>query len=639
VQIFCLETLRTPISPYNGYVHIVTVIPIARGIPFDVLTYYAPVPLRPGTLVKVPLGRQSIHGFVTETAPLKDLKAFVKNATFSLKKISAVVSHIPYFEAVTTALKATGTQTLAPVGAVAAAVIPQILFEYLSPEKISSILPTETIAINSEQSVLGTRSDRIDVYKRMIRSAFAEKKSVLFVAPTIRALEWWMEMLSKGITRHALVFHSKVGKKVLRSQFASMKNETIPHVFFCTPGFSVMPTQKLGVIIIEDESSFLYHSTDRYEIDTRVFFATLAHGLGAALVWGDTMPRFATLHRTKQDHIPRTYVPEKLRIVPIEPYRTILPGEAIELIRHAEKRKRRLFIYTNRKGVAPLSRCADCGTVVQCPECEMPMALRNRRVNGQVERQFICLHCATMLPSDHHCVVCNSWNIIPVAIGTESIRDAVSQIVGAEAVTVIDDDVTPDSKTIEDLLERLKKQKFAVIIGTQKALPYLDKVGYALIPFFDRLLSTPSLYTTESILRLIMECNEIVSESVVICTKIPDFPTIRQLEMQKINDIVRDELELRRQLGYPPFGTLLKITMTVPEGYRQEIVLSMQEYFQEFDIAALPARRISMGSMKVLLAWLVKVKDDYVEEEGSLLIEFLERLRFPYKVEQNPERL
>ena len=78
--------------------HIATIIPIARGIPFDTLTYYVPEALRPGTMVLVPLGRQTISGFVTETIPLAEAKTFIKRAAFSLKKVKAVVGHVPYFK-------------------------------------------------------------------------------------------------------------------------------------------------------------------------------------------------------------------------------------------------------------------------------------------------------------------------------------------------------------------------------------------------------------------------------------------------------------------------------------------------------------------------------------------------------------
>jgi len=623
-------------------VYIATVIPIARGIPFDALTYYASEPYQPGTLVAIPFGRQTIYGFVTETIPLTEAKTFVKQASFSIKKIKQHLGHVPYFEGVTRALRETGAAAIAPVGAVTATVIPQVLFEYISGEKLPNLL-SRPLAVETniveETVALGTRSDRTDIYKRMIRSSFAAKQSVLFIAPTIRALEWWKSQLEKGIARHVMVFHSKVNKKTLRSQFVALKQHELPFVVFATPAFSVLPVDTLGAIVVEDESSSLYKSSDRYEIDARIFLRQLAASIGTTILWGDTLPRFETLKRTQSDHLPRTFIPDKLHIVPIEPYRTILPSETIEIIRHAEKKKRKLFIYTNRKGVAPLSRCADCGTVVQCPECELPMALRNRISSGVSERFFVCLHCSSTLDADYKCSYCAGWNIVPVAIGTESIRDAVAQIVGAEAIITIDDDITPDSKVIEEMLQHIEKQKFAIVIGTQKALPYIKKIDYAVVPFFDRLLSTPSLYTTEHILRLVMECNEAVSSGVILCTKTPEFPLIKQLEMKKLSAIIYDELELRKQLGYPPYGTLLKISMTVPQGYRQEVAGSIEEYFRDLDIAALPARRISAGSMKVLLSWLIKVTNDYIEEEGEPLTTFLDTLRFPYKIEQNPERL
>ncbi len=623
--------------------YIATVIPISRGIPFDTLTYFASVALEPGTLVTVPLGRQSIYGFVTETTPLAEAKAFVKKAAFSLKKIKSVIGHFPYYEAVTLAIKDSGAAAIAPIGAVAASVFPNMLFEYIAGEKLSSFMEENTVKTlthKKEKSVVGTRVERIDAYKRLIRSSFAERKSVLFVAPTIRSLEWWKANLEKGIAKHVIIFHSKVNKKTLRSQFALMKETEIPKVFFVTPRYAALPITSLGSIVIEDESSNLYKSADRYEIDARIFLRSFAERLGASYYMGDTLPRFETLSRTGDDHLPRTFVPDKLRIVPIEPYRTILPSEVIELIRYAEKKKRRLFLYTNRKGVAPLSRCADCGTLVQCPECTLPMALRNRVLaSGQTERFFVCLHCATTLPSDYVCSYCGGWNIVPVAIGTESIRDAVAKIIDPSAIVIIDDDHTPDDKAIDEALLTIEKMRFAIIIGTQKALPYIKRIDYAIIPFFDRLLSTPSLYTTEIVLRLILDCNQEVTGGVIVCTKTPDFPLIRQLEMQKINAIIHDELEMRKDLGYPPYGTLLKISITVPEGYRQSISSNIEEYFQNTDHTMLPARRISLGSMKILLSWLVKVNNDYIEEEGTMLATFLETLRFPYKIEQNPERL
>ncbi len=621
--------------------YVATIIPIARGIPFDMLTYFSPEILATGTLVSVPFGRQVIIGIIIESTPLAEAKSMIKQAAFSLKKIKQVLGHLPYFEKMIVALQATATQTLAPVGAIAGAVMPHFLFEYMQGEKLSDVLGDQILPESAPQEHVyaATLTDRADQYKRLIRSAFAEKKSVFFVAPTIKALEQWKTRLEKGIQKHVVILHSKTTKKNLRVYFSLIKSSDRPLLVFVTPGFFVIPRSDLGYVIAENESSNLYKTSDRFAIDVRIFIKAFCEHAHIDLTWGDAIPRLETLARLESDHLPRIYVPDKLHIVAVEHYRTVLPSEVMDLIRHAEKKKYRLFIYTNRKGIAPLSRCVDCGTIVTCPTCTLPVVLRNRiLVDGTRERYFVCTHCGDGLPTTHLCTFCSSWNISPLAIGTESLHEEIASLIGPENVFTVDDDATPDSVAVEKLITEIQTKKFAVVVGTVKILPYMKGIHYTIFPFFDRLLSTPALSTTENLLRLVMECNELSTEGVIVCTRTPDFPLIKQLETQKINAIISDELATRRELGYPPYGLLIKISLTVPEGYRQKIKEAVDFYFTDTESSALPARRISPGSMKVLLVWIIKAATTYIEDEGSSITRFLDSLRFPYKIEQNPDR-
>ncbi|MDB5255210.1 MAG: primosomal protein [Candidatus Nomurabacteria bacterium] len=621
--------------------YIATVIPISKGIPFDTLSYYSAELLDRGTIVSVPLGKQKINAIIAECQNLSEAKTAIKQASFALKKIHTVVGHVPLLGAVIEGLVETSARTLTPLGAIAGAVMPSTLFDYVSPEKI--IIQAEETEMKKqfkEESVVGTTLDRTDFYKRLIRTSFAAKKSILFIAPTIKNLEQWKTILQKGIPKHVVTVHSKTTKKNLRGAFALIKQSDRPLIIFATPGYAVLPRHDIGTVIVEDESNSLYKTSDRFKTDLRIFLGAFAKAAEVQLCWGDTIPRLETLERTEKTMLPRTFIPDKLHVVPVEPYRTILPTEVIEIIRHAEAKKKRLYIYASRKGVAPLSRCADCGTIVICEVCGLPMVLKNRRnAEGLDERYFVCTHCVATLPATHTCAYCGSWNITPVSIGTESIRDAVAALVGSEAVTTIDDDLTPDSNTIETLLSQSEKQKFSIVIGTIKVLPFLKNINYTLFPFFDRLLSTPSLYTTENTLRLVMECNERAVDGVLLFTRQPDFPLIKQLETHKINALIHDELTLRKEIGYPPYGSIIKISLTVPEGYRLAVVEKMQSFLEDMEATMMPARRISVGSMKVLVSWIVKTGTNYIEEEGPTLASFLTSLHFPYMIEENPERL
>ncbi len=140
-----------------------------------------------------------------------------------------------------------------------------------------------------------------------------------------------------------------------------------------------------------------------------------------------------------------------------------------------------------------------------------------------------------------------------------------------------------------------------------------------------------------------MECNEKSIDGVLLFTRQPEFPLIKQLETQKINAVIEDELSVRKELGYPPFGSIIKLSLTVSEGYRLSVIEKMTAFLdQNFDsgeAVMMPARRISAGSMKVLLTWILKTPTTYIEEEGTTIASFLTSLHFPYLIEENPERL
>lgn len=617
--------------------YILSVIPIQRGIPFSTLSYYSSEALSVGTIIQIPLGKQSIYGLVYESNSLIEAKTSIKQATFSLKKIKSVIGASMFSFGVVEGLRLASQKTLAPIGALAGASINELFFDFLQFNNERE-LETSTV-VKDSKVVYGALSDRADEYKRIIRGAFAEKKSVVLVAPSIRAVEFWNALLQKGITNHSFILHSKCTKRYQKTVLSAIKSSERPLFICTTPGFAIIPRSDIAVVILEDESSSLYKTHDRYEIDQRIIIESIAKASNIQIIYGDTLPRLETFYKTGDTHLARSFTPDKLVVVPTDPYRTILPTETIELIRYCQKNKKSLFIYTNRKGLAPLSRCADCGTTVDCPSCSLPIVLRYKIVEGERQRLFICTHCGDTLPTTHVCGYCASWNITPVSIGTESIREAVEAIVDPEHVITVDDDVTPDSKLVEGLLETSQKHKWFVMIGTQKLIPFIKGIDFVAIPFFDRLLSVASPYIVEETLRLIMECNEKTRNSLIVCTKNPDFSITRQLSTKKIQDIIDEDMQIRQQLKYPPFGVLLKLSVTVPHIHREIVSQKVDAFFESYEKSMLSARRISHESMKVLCVWIIQVDNAYLEDYGESLQEFLLDLRFPNKMDINPSRL
>ena len=111
--------------------YILSVIPISRGIPFNTLSYYSVDALSPGTLIEIPLGKQSIKGVVYESISLIEAKTSIKQATFSLKKIKSVIGFSSYYSALIEGLRLASSKTLTPIGSLAGIVINDIFIDIL----------------------------------------------------------------------------------------------------------------------------------------------------------------------------------------------------------------------------------------------------------------------------------------------------------------------------------------------------------------------------------------------------------------------------------------------------------------------------------------------------------------------------
>ena len=73
--------------------NVLEVIPIAKGIPVETLTYFTGSEVSLGSVVKVPLRKKIISAIVVSIREVGDLKSEIKNSNFALKKIEKIKSY------------------------------------------------------------------------------------------------------------------------------------------------------------------------------------------------------------------------------------------------------------------------------------------------------------------------------------------------------------------------------------------------------------------------------------------------------------------------------------------------------------------------------------------------------------------
>lgn len=572
--------------------YIVKVIPLKTGIPKESLTYFTTQDVSIGDVVRVSIRNRVIPAIVFVVQSMKDEKMNIKSADFNLKKINTIVgpSTIPseFFETIQELKEYYLTNT----GVLISTIVPSFIFD--SYEKLSKPLPFKKIksSIPTERLVYqSTTEDRITYYKTYIRGAFAKKESVMIILPTIHELESVYESLRKGIETYTLLIHGGMTQKEQIITHNQIIDEPHPVLILATPGFVVVPRQDMGTIILERESSSAYKTINKPYIDLRFCIEIFAKKIGAKLILGDELLRPETIWRHKnheftevntlvsrsENKLPHEIVDMRNKIETIgrEKLVAVLGDEVKQIIEEVQRKSGHVILFSLKKGIASTTFCNDCKNIVSCPLCKNPLILKSE---NRKKRIFACNHCNEYFDSSSTCTTCGSWNMSPIGIGTERVAEHFGRLYPDIPIFQFDKDNIKNESIAQKTINSFFKEKKAVLITTELALFYLDqKVDYTVIVSFDSLFTIPNFRIGEKIIRLTSSLASYTEKKLIIQTRNPEEKILQNIISGNFLDWQRKEIEMRKRFNYPPFSTIIKVTVLG----EQETIIKAHEYLKE----------------------------------------------------------
>ena len=366
--------------------HIITVAPIAKGIPIDELSYFTPEDVSPGALVTVPMRGRLIPALVMRSTPAEEMKGDIKHARFAIKKLDTVHAKNFFRKEFIEACERTGKFFACSTGAVIHSAFPSALI--LSKKAHAQVITTERTKRKGERKIFqADDKERYATYKSHIREVFARGASCFFVLPSIQDIEHVYLELEKGIGEYTFILHSGLSKKELESRWEKIITMKHPVLIIATPLFLSIPREDIESIILDRESAGAYTLQTRPYIDLRTFTEEFAQAIGADLFLGDVFLRVETLYRKEQGELEQFMRPKyrlpSIATQHIVDMRTLGEQPAtgriaiaspllVDLIEDARKKGTHCFIMGVRRGYAPMTVCGDCGTVVTCTRCSAP---------------------------------------------------------------------------------------------------------------------------------------------------------------------------------------------------------------------------------------------------------------------------
>ena len=600
---------------------IVTVIPFSRNIHKDSLTYFTAKDIAVGAIVSVPVRKKLVDAFVIETRDVLASKSDVKLAAFNLKKVEKVKGpsflRPEFFKACLEVSNYFATH----LGSVINALVPNVFIKHNANLQINANATNQIKdALKQEKLVFqAPLEDRLDFYKTFIRESFAKNSSVFLCLPTISEIKLFAEALEKGIEDYVFVLHSNLSNKDQLETYKSAVMEAHPVLIIATGSYLFIPRDDIGTIIVERESSGAYKMIQRPFIDYRVFAELFSYEIKARLIFGDTFLRIKTLWRHDQnelaDIIPITFRMPTLARQEIVDMTTsqkhestktrkqrgefeVLSDRVKEIIKKTAERGDHMFLFSLRKGLAPITVCNDCSTALLCDSCATPMTLFTKKDKGG--RVFVCNKCKKQKSAEVVCGECGSWNLTPLGIGVERVVEELKKNFPDIPVFKIDQETTKTRKQGQKIIDEFYKTSGSILVGTEMALFYLSKkIKNTAIISFDSLFSLPSFRINEKIIQLLIKLLSHTEKKLIIQTRNPEEPVLGHISSGNLIQFYREELEQRRQFRYPPFTTFIKITFAGNKRDTDRALKTMKELFSGY-------------SPNIFQAFTPKIKGRYI---------------------------
>ena len=575
-----------------------TVIPIAKGIFAEDLTYYTSRDIIPGALVTVPVRNKTVTALVVETKALEDNKINIKQATFGLKPIKKIIADSFFTPEFVDAARDCGTYYACTLGQVIKSFTPKLLTEGAATNE--PLKPQNTFGAFEEVAIQASPDERFGFYKSFIREEFAKKRSVFFILPTVADVTRVAPLLLRGIEEYSFILHGDLTPTTIIKTWKRALTEEHPVLIITTPSYLSLPRRDFGAIIVEREASSHWKNPARPFLDGRAFARALAARSKTRILWGDIALRSETLHRSEKDSFV-TLLPTKFRslsqatctLSDMRPVPHTADGfiasvgpELFNAITNSFASGSRAILYVHRKGVAPSTVCQDCGTIVTCTRCSAPVVL-HESPEGTF---YLCHKCWLERASDTVCSVCGGWRLKTLGLGIERIRDDLAHYFPNAQIFSLDSDSVTTNKKAQEVIDEFYAAPHAILVGTDMMLPYLrEQVHTTAAVTIDSLFAIPDFRMNEKVFHTLLILRSLAERNFIIQTRNPERKLLTYAVYGTLMDFYREEAAARQKLKYPPFSVLVKITREGKEADIERDMAGLHGVLKEWNPLVFPS--------------------------------------------------
>ena len=482
-----------------------------------------------------------------------------------------------------------------------------------------------------------TGSGKTEIYLRALAEVLKRGGQGIVLVPEISLTPQTIRRFAARFPQRLAVLHSRLTAGERYDEWRRIREGLVDVVI--GPRSAVFaPLPRLRLIVLDEEHEWTYKQQDvppRYH--ARDVAVKLAELTGALVILGSATPDIGTYYRAQRGEYALLRLPQRImghqrsfeqqtaelgveeqqtQVKTFGPgyedarYMELPPVEVLDLraelragnrsmfsralqeaLRAALAANQQAILFLNRRGMASFVMCRDCGHVVRCPRCDVSLSYH------EDNQYLLCHHCSRRAPVPSICPQCSSKRIRFFGVGTQTVEQAVHELLPGARVLRWDRDVTGGKDAHEEILDRFLRHDADVLVGTQMVAKSLDLPLVTLVGVVtaDTALQLPDFRASERTFQLLTQVagragRSILGGKVIIQTYAPQHYSIQAASRHDYESFYRQEIEFRKQQGYPPFSRLVRLLFMDPgaakcEQESQALNITLRERIAQLGLA------------------------------------------------------
>ena len=464
-----------------------------------------------------------------------------------------------------------------------------------------------------------TGSGKTEIYMRAIDFALQSGRRAIVLVPEIALTPQTVRRFAARFPGRVAVLHSALSDGERYDTWRRARRGLFD-IAIGPRSALFAPLPNLGVIVVDEEHDGSYKQTPPVPppyFHAREAAIALAGFTGSTIILGSATPDVVSYHKARSGRyhlleLPRRIMGHRRRIESQEErlhiesrYRPLPPqeGDGTDILRLDDAltiplppiqvvdmrqelragnrsifsraldtamvemlaRGEQAILFLNRRGSSTFVSCRDCGHVMNCPRCGIPLTYH------QPQMMLVCHQCGLREPHPQQCPNCGSSRIRYFGLGTERLQELVHERWPEARIIRWDRDTTSEEGSHEALLADFIERKADILIGTQMIakgldLPFVTLVG---VISADIALGLPDYNTGERAFQVLTQVagragRGLLGGRVLIQTYNPEHYAIRAAAEHDYAGFYVEEMRFRTKQALPPYRRIVRLLVSDP---------------------------------------------------------------------------